>query len=543
LPNNEFGDFQTPLPLARQVMRTLGLSGRRGNWGRVLEPTCGVGNFLEAASELLPEAEVLGIEFQPGYASRARAVAPVLERSIFDLDLARDISWERHDAPLLVVGNPPWVTNAQLSVLGSTNRPIRANTRRLRGIDAMTGSSNFDIAEYIWLKLIAELMDQSPTISMLCKTQVARNVLAFCADHSWPVRSSRLHRIDARRWFGAAVDACLFTVDVGAGGRDYVCDVHASLASGAPTTRMGVVDGRLVADTAAYARTRRADGRCPLEWRQGVKHDASGVMEVEQDGSGPVTRSGVRVDVEEEFLFPLLKSTDVFRARTASLSKWMIVPQRRLSDDTRKLEATAPRLWRYLNENAGPLDGRRSAIYRNRPRFCVFGLGDYTFAPYKVAISGLHKSLEFRTVGPIAGRPAVFDDTCYFLSFADGLDCAVVGALLSSRPAKDLLASMVFTDAKRPVTKKVLQRIDLAALLDLVDGSELVAAVILECERLGVPHAPDEVAERASRLRETWNGGSGSREFVLAEPEGTPPAPGGTWSEETRYEKTPCPGC
>ncbi|MDT3396410.1 SAM-dependent methyltransferase [Streptomyces sp. B1866] len=507
MPNNEFGDFQTPLPLARQVLEVLG-GGRE--WGRVLEPTCGTGNFLLAATEAFPRAEVVGIEVQPDYAARSRTVCEVLQRNIFDLDLARDLAWKRDDAPILVVGNPPWVTNAQLAVLGSANRPVRANIRNLRGIDAMTGASNFDIAEYIWLKLIAELLEQEPVVAMLCKTQVARNVLSFCADNRWPVKRSAVHHIDAKRWFGAMVDACLFTVEVARHAENYTCEVYPSLDAPAPDRRMGVVEGRLVADVDAYERSRHADGTCPLEWRQGVKHDASRVMELRQEGgdeaNGPVTKDGEPVDVEEDYLFPLLKSTDVFRGRVASLSKWMVVPQRRLSDDTAALATTAPRLWSYLRRNAAALDGRKSSIYRGRPRFCVFGLGDYTFAPYKVAISGLHKSLEFRAVGPLAGRPVVFDDTCYFLSFADGVACAVVSALLSSAGARELLSAMVFTDAKRPVTKRLLQRIDLAALLRGSDPEALADAALTQSATLGLRPTREDVRRGIAALRDAWTG-------------------------------------
>lgn len=510
MPNNEFGDFQTPLPLARLVVKTL---ERLAKPGRVLEPTCGLGNFLQAAKEVLTDSELLGIEAQSEYSYRARTISPVMEQNIFDLNLSRDLEWKSEKAPLLVVGNPPWVTNSQLSMLGSENRPVRENIRRLRGIDAMTGSSNFDIAEYIWLKLIAELMDQQPVISMLCKTQVARNVLSFCADNNWPVGHTRMHHIDARQWFGAAVDACLFTVEVARDGQSYDCDVYESLESERPVRRMGVVSGRLVADLDSYAKSQGIDGNCPLEWRQGVKHDASSVMELRED-QGPVTKAGVRVEVEDEYLFPLLKSTDVFRGRISSASKWMIVPQRRLSDDTALLASSAPKLWRYLNENAEALDGRKSTIYRSRPRFCVFGLGDYTFAPYKVAISGLHKSLEFRVVGQLDKKPVVFDDTCYFLSFSRGLDCAIVGALLSSQIAKELLASMVFIDSKRPVTKKLLKRIDLGALANLVNTELLVETVLKVSENLGAFHSEQEILERLSFLSDSWGSGEGEREFV-----------------------------
>ena len=33
------------------------------------------------------------------------------------------------------------------------------------------------------------------------------------------------------------------------------------------------------------------------------------------------------------------------------------------------------------------LDNRKSSIYNKRPRFSIFGIGDYSFSKWKVAIS------------------------------------------------------------------------------------------------------------------------------------------------------------
>ena len=61
------------------------------------------------------------------------------------------------------------------------------------------------------------------------------------------------------------------------------------------------------------------------------------------------------------------------------------------------------------------LDGRGSSIYRSCPPFSIFGIGEYSFAPWKVAISGFYKRLSFVAVAPLDGKPAMLDDTCYFL--------------------------------------------------------------------------------------------------------------------------------
>jgi hypothetical protein len=141
--------------------------------------------------------EVRGIDIQTDYVKRAREIinrqhatnVVINHASIFDPDLRNDLSWQ-DKGPLLVIGNPPWVTNSALGTLQSNNTPIKTNFKKLNGLDAMTGSSNFDIAEYIILKLIHELSSEEPTIAMLCKTTVARNILKFAhALHRHKLRS------------------------------------------------------------------------------------------------------------------------------------------------------------------------------------------------------------------------------------------------------------------------------------------------------------------------------------------------------------------
>ena len=140
----------------------------------------------------------------------------------------------------------------------------------------------------------------------------------------------------------------------------------------------------------------------------------------------------------------------------------MIVTQRRLNEDTAGLQQIAPRLWEYLVRNGEHFERRKSSIYRGKPRFSIFGIGDYAFAAYKVAISGFYKESRFSLVFPIENRPAMLDDTCYFLSFDSYLDALFTASLLNSPIVKRFLQSIVFVDAKRPYTKESLMRIDLA---------------------------------------------------------------------------------
>jgi hypothetical protein len=329
---------------------------------------------------------------------------------------------------------------------------------------------------------------------MLCKTQVARNVMAYAASARWPVGLSAVYRIDAKKWFGAGVDACWFQVRVDHSMRpDYTTAVFNDLfAPVRPAAhKFGIVNGLMVSDVDRYSRVSQADGRCAYEWRSGLKHDASSVFELVATPE-PATREGQRLDLEPEYVYPFLKSTDVFRAKHRSLSKWVIVPQRSFGEDTARLRYCAPRLWRYLTDNSVFLDGRKSSIYRNRPRFSVFGHGPYTYAPYKVAVSGLHKEPVFRLVAPIEKQPVVLDDTCYFLPFTDPMEALAVVAALNTEQSRDLIEALVFWDSKRPLTKKLLSRIDLSRLG--CDEREVARIATAEAKFLGLDFDPSAVS-------------------------------------------------
>ena len=233
-------------------------------------------------------------------------------------------------------------------------------------------------------------------------------------------------------------------------------------------------------------------------------------MELVAANGGVTTKSGNAVDVETDYLYPLFKCTDVFRGKLDTVARWMIVPQKHPGDDTAALQHVAPKLWAYLDSHGELLDGRKSSIYRNRPRFCIFGVGDYTFAGYKIAISGFHKTPKFRMIVPYNGKPAVFDDATYLLPFADPVECAAALALLTGQEASDLIASLAFWDSKRPITKKLLQRINLLAIAEAMDQTALVDRALEELRRLGMTATADEMRQAFERLTNSWRAGSSS---------------------------------
>lgn len=494
----EFGDFQTPMDLADEVCERLASRGVAP--GSVVEPTCGVGNLLVAALKAFPDVRAAhGMEVHEAYVGAARSRIAALGSSerarveranFFEKDWPSFIA--RLPEPILLVGNPPWVTSADLGTLKSHNIPEKTNFHGRAGLDAITGKSNFDISEWMLVKLMSWLAGRRATIAMLCKTAVARKVLLFGWQRGLKIGAAAMYRIDSAKQFGAGVDACLFVCEIGEASGQQVCAVFPSLGATSPSGSFGYRDGALVADTVLYDRWKSLVGESRHKWRSGVKHDCAAVMELARSGDGRlVDGEGVRVDIEGRFLYPMLKSSDVAREGQPVPRRWMIVTQTFVGEDTAAIATSAPKTWAYLSRHRARFERRASSIYKGKPAFSVFGVGDYTFSPWKVAISGLYKKLDFKVIGPFAGKPVVLDDTCYFLPCASEAEARLLGRLLGSSAAQEFFSAFVFWDAKRPITTDLLRRLDLARLAAVLGVEEEFR------ERCGSGSRPAMALERA----------------------------------------------
>ncbi len=465
----EFGDFQTPPRLARDVCSLL--AGQGLVPASVLEPTCGQGNFLAAALQAFPTVnEAVGIDINPHHVAQAQAVLQTVPGNC-KLDIRREdffnVDWDplldNLPEPLLIIGNPPWITNATLSSLGSANLPEKRNVQKRRGIDAITGKSNFDISEWMLLQALDWMNGRNATMAMLCKTSVARKVLAHAWRRGQPIAKADIYHIDASAHFGAAVASCLLVVTSGMA-QTFDCRIHHSLDLHSVSSVLGYDNGRLLADAEAYASWRHLEGVGQRRWRSGIKHDCTRIMELRRTDGQYRNGLGEVVNLESDYLYPMLKSSDIAHADGPNPSRYMVVPQRFVGESTELIQQRAPLTWQYLENHAENLDGRASVIYRNRPRFSIFGVGEYSFAPWKVAVSGFYKNLHFKAVGPSSGKPVVLDDTCYFFPCQSQAEATATADMLNSQVAREFFSAFVFWDAKRPVTVELLQRLDLFAL-------------------------------------------------------------------------------
>jgi hypothetical protein len=467
----EFGDFQTPPSLAKQAISVLsefGISPKT-----IIEPSCGKGSFLVAAALAFTSAKCLvGADVNAEYLAGLQPMISKLgiqDKSSFLTGDFFSLDWPTILAPLpepiLIVGNPPWVTSSELSAMKSRNLPQKSNFQKHRGLDAKTGKSNFDISESMLLQNLGWLTQRRGIIAVLCKTAVARKVLSHAWKNDYRVKASKMFLIDAQKHFGASVDACLLVIDMTETGSSKECLMYDRLGQREASQVIAYHDESILADLRVYQRWQhlRGDDKAYV-WRSGIKHDCSRVMEIERIGNKYKNADGEVIALESDYLYPMLKSSDIGNGKVRYGRKFMLVTQRYVGEKTSAIKNAAPKTWRYLLDHDEAFLKRGSSIYRDRPRFSIFGVGPYSFAPWKIAISGFYNNLAFQIVSPHEQKSVVFDDTIYFLACWSEAEARFIAGLINSQPANDFYRSMIFWADKRPITVEILKRLSLRAL-------------------------------------------------------------------------------
>lgn len=475
----EYGDWQTNLSLAISICEQIKAQGIQPQV--IIEPTCGQGNFIIAALLTFDSIEdVYGIEIYKPYLDVLKGKLQNIEKSldninirlyhenIFDFDF-RQITEHINGRVVLAIGNPPWVTNSKLGEIGSDNLPIKTNFKKVKGLEAITGKANFDIAEYICIKLIEKFSAENVYFAFLLKNSVIKNLIYEQKAGKAFLSQIAQYNIDAQREFNVSVSAALLTMRL-FGGHERSCQVF-DFYTKSSLYSFGWFKDKFVADIDNYVKTQMIDGISPFVWRSGLKHDCSKVMELSKRNNQYINGFGKIVDIEEDIIYPLIKSSDVKGEIIKQTRKYVIITQHSTNEDTRLLKDKYPKAYQYLVTYAEYFDNRKSSIYRNRSRFCMFGIGDYTFKKYKIIISGLYKQTTFSLVSDVGGKIAVCDDTCYMLGFDDHNIARFTLGLLNSQYVQNFVNSICFYDAKRTVNKEILMRINLLSALKFLDGN------------------------------------------------------------------------
>ena len=268
----EFGDFQTPPPLADEVCGFLVSTGIDPD--AIIEPTCGSGSFLLSAVKHFHKLKkVVGYDINPNHLQNAsrmldrKGYSATLEVQDFFNANWHNILSGAGDRPLLL-GNLPWVTSARLGSMNSDNLPKKSNFQGHEGFAAKTGKANFDISEWMLIKLLEASRSIDIDIAILCKVATARKVLKYAWIHDHSVSKASLHLIDAALHFGASVNACLLYIRIRQDAAKCAsAEQYRGLSYELMTGQVGTVKGELVSDAKSYSVYSQLDGHEQRKWR------------------------------------------------------------------------------------------------------------------------------------------------------------------------------------------------------------------------------------------------------------------------------------
>ncbi|MDR3291110.1 MAG: SAM-dependent methyltransferase [Methanobrevibacter sp.] len=476
----EFGDYQTPVYFTNLVCnylkKELNISPNN-----IIEPTCGKGNFLVSCLNYFPNSKIYGIEINECYLNEIREKINsknlfLYHENIFNFNFNVITGETYRKNETLIIGNPPWINNTNLSILNSENIPKKSNFKQKRGIDSITGSSNFDIAEYIILKVINYFKNTNTTISFLCKFSVAREVFQELKRSRINFNLARIISFDAKKVFNISAEACIFIILLTSENisKDD-CEVYDLDNTNNLKYRFGFKNNKFYSNLDNEFDT--IDGKSFFEWHQGIKHDCSKIMELKKGELKKgknyyINKKKEELYIEDTLICPLIKSSDIKEYILNKTNKYVIVTQKKVKEDTNYIEKLAPKTWSYLKENEEMFNNRKSIIYKNSPKFAMFGVGEYTFSKYKVGISGFYKNPIFSLL--VFEKAVMMDDTCYFISFENYDDAYITMLILNSDLVQGFLKNTAFLDSKRPYTKKILQRIDFNKCVNLLEINDLI---------------------------------------------------------------------
>ncbi|MHA1308402.1 MAG: methyltransferase [Candidatus Heimdallarchaeota archaeon] len=486
---SEWGDVQTPFDFVKNVYAIIKNTGF--NPERIIEPTCGKGNFLLAALDIFPELkQMYGIEIQEKHlwsfiitvlsrvkkAKEGKVNQPKINLKIDDIFSHIFPKELRDDSvkSILVIGNPPWVTASELSRMDAMNIPAKSNIKNFSGIEAIMGRSNFDISENIIIKMIENFSNQNGKLAFLCKTSVIRNIMKYLPSKDWEVGNIRAIQFDAKKVFGKTCDASLLLMDLNMKEKEIICSLSNFENPDKTIKHFGWVKNKFVADIQKYQKTKRYDGKGSFTWRQGVKHDATKILELKKV-SASIYRNKLDevLTIEDNLVYPLQKGSNIRNFEPKDKMKRILLPQKSLKDDTEKIKELYPKTWQYLSSKEDHFKKRKSRIYKNKNDFAIFGIGDYAFKSFKVAIAGFYKTPYFALLQPIENKPVIVDDTCYYLGFETYSEALFVATALNSKLSLEFFESIVFLDAKRPFTKEMLMRLDVNQIINEMEFTEL----------------------------------------------------------------------
>ncbi len=406
--------------------------------GSVVDTAAGSGNFLLPLARKYGHIQFYGVE-------RNRTIFEAVEPVTRDYPNVHyypgDILLEEFPIPPcdLYLGNPPFVNYTDLTPeYREKIRPLWMEYMPVKkSFSLLLGESRGDVAGLIFYHSINRYLKMGGRFAVVLPRSLLKGNRATEAFRRFPgIRAERAVDISHAEAFTHTSRACFYLLGTRGGETAYPL-VYEKQGGPAFLVNRG---GLLV------ERELEGEGGSDYPIRQGINTlGANGVFFFDE-----------KPGLEEELLHPLLRSGDVGENR-AEPSRWVLLPYDRegriLGEDV--LEKEYPRVWAYLKKNKKILKGRKSR-FAKKTWYALFGVGPYTFAPWKVVWRAMGaKQLEAAVItGAIPNQAMHGYIACASREEADYL-CALLNSPEMRRRAA-LLSESRSRSFAQPGTMKLL---------------------------------------------------------------------------------------
>jgi methylase of polypeptide subunit release factors len=196
-------------------------------------------------------------------------------------------------------------------------------------------------------------------------------------------------------------------------------------------------------------------GKSPYKAREGVNTGgANGVYWVKEEGRNAAgmikienmvhcskkTLAQLSFLVEADLLYPLLRACNVRRWAAEPEARMIVTHEpdahlRAISEPNMKNKY--PRTYAYLMQFEGFLRSRKTQVVRNLmsrgPFYSIFGIGEYSFAPWKVVWTRIAK-VEAAVIGVVGDKPILPQETLTMVDCQSEMEAHYLAAVINSTP-------------------------------------------------------------------------------------------------------------
>lgn len=539
------GEYYTPKGVAQLAFADLEVADIESE--TFLDPGCGSGVFLSVAIEekcrrLSDEQAadavistitdtVYGIDLNPVAVKSSKlsyvlSLLPILERAntetveipVFLTDalrLTRDdtIRFEGDEfSPLVdhLLGNPPWIT------WGTLTDEIKDQWRAKyvdeldlfphRGVESRLGHGNDDISvPYVWV-CIHQYLANGGDASFVLKRDImkgpAGKLLRTLRVNDRPLSMQHIHDFNTLRVFGDEVRAGAAIYTLRADERHEYPIPTTSWTRGEGTadfsTRKSIRDTLTAEETeivpveedeprSSWIRhdaERGAFGECEHTIRHGIKGDAKDVFGIDRERLA---------EIEPDFVYPYVKSKHVVKYGLFGYDLHLVPLRKANEDNEAELANNYPETYDYLDRHREQLEDRSSSWLKQGTFYNVFGLGDYTWATYKVVWCRLGFKPHFAVVSTVTDddlgqKTVVPGDHFMFIATENEYEAHFLCALLNSSVYQRSLRDIA-SGGKSTLSKSVVSRLELPEW-QRTDDSERLAELSMQAHDI-VPEYTD----------------------------------------------------